>query len=152
MSGQLTCGNCGHSWWSNASSARTRCGACRSAVYVPAHVRNGDTGDHADDWRADGEQTEYSGATVLVVIGLVVVAIIAGVVWLRHRRALTSTEPDGTTPLVIGAVTRWSCGHEADLSQPLAPGVPVAAAACPVCGSAGIVGQYEDGRFVPFGL
>ena len=121
MSGQLTCGNCGYSWWSNAGSARTRCGACRSVVYVPAHVRhdgNTGVGDNAritaslDGWsNTDGVRTPPEPQPRRH--------------WARgscrHHRwgrlaptssGLTSTEPDGTTPLAhLGAVTRWSCGH-----------------------------------------
>jgi len=74
--GELTCGNCGHSWSSNATSARTRCGACRSVVYVPAQVRSGASSSgaertlvapsrriHVND---EDEASPYSGATVLV--------------------------------------------------------------------------------------
>jgi hypothetical protein len=90
MPGQLTCGNCGHSWWSNASSARTRCGACRSVVYVPAHLRNGANSgsterlsvapSHREAWSDDNDANPYSGATVLVVIGLVVIGLVVIIV------------------------------------------------------------------------
>jgi hypothetical protein len=48
----------------------------------------------------------------------------------------------------MGAMTRWSCGHEANLSRPLDPGVTVATAPCPFCGLAGISGQYVGKEFV----
>ncbi len=50
--------------------------------------------------------------------------------------------------LTMGAMTRWSCGHEATLSRPLEPGVTVATAPCPFCGRQGIAGQYVDGQLV----
>jgi|GEM_PF-4541492 transcription elongation factor Elf1 len=177
VSGQLTCGNCGHSWWSSASSARTRCGACRTVVYVPAHVRNGASSggverpsiapSHREVWNSEDDENPYSGATVLVVIGFVVIIVIAGVIWLRRDKAPTlftravdrtaRTSPAWNpyvysprkmaTPskpgyeLMMGAMTRWYCGHEANLSCPLAPGVTADTAPCPFCGRPGIVGQ-----------
>jgi hypothetical protein len=182
--GELTCGNCGHSWSSNASSARTRCGACRTVVYVPASVRCGATSgtvrqasvapsprEASSD--ADGADS-YSGATVLVVIGFVVIIVIAGIIWLRRNEAPTPftkaadriartrppwspyrapphsvLRPSGSAyQLTMGAITRWSCGHEATLSRPLDPGVTVATTPCPFCGHPGIAGQYFGGQFV----
>ena len=148
MSGQLTCGNCGYVWWSNASSSRSRCGACRTVVYVPAPVRNGANTDspqpfNRDAWSAEEDASPYSGATVLVVIGFVVILVVAGVVWLRRNKALS--EPG--YELTVGAMTRWSCGHEATLSRPLDPGITVDTAPCPFCGRQGIAGQYLEGRF-----
>jgi hypothetical protein len=95
---------------------------------------------------ANGEDDEspYSGATVLVVIGFVVVLVVAGVIWLRRNKA--PSEPG--YELTMGAMTRWSCGHEANLSRPLDPGVTVATASCPFCGRQGIAGQYLGGRLV----
>jgi len=146
-------------------------------VYVPASVRHGATcgtvrqasiapalrevSSNADD--ADS----YSGATVLVVIGFVVIIVIAGVIWLRRNEAPTPftkavdriarTRPGWNTyrapssepsrQLTMGTMTRWSCGHEATLSRPLNPGVTVATAPCPFCGRQGIVGQYVAGSF-----
>jgi hypothetical protein len=158
VAGELTCGNCGHSWSSNAISARTRCGACRSVVYVPAHVRSGANGggverlsvarSHREDWSDDDDANPYSGATVLVVIGFVVIIVIVGVIWLRRDKApTTASEPD--YQLTMGAITRWSCGHEVTLSRPLDPGVTVATAPCPFCGRPGVAGQYVGGQFVP---
>ncbi|MFZ2056797.1 MAG: hypothetical protein WAV54_05265 [Acidimicrobiales bacterium] len=154
MSGQLTCGNCGYSWWSNASSARSRCGACRSVVYVPAHVRDeANVGgvehlfvapSHREAWSDDDDVNPYSGATVLVVIGFVVVLVVAGVIWLHRNKA--PSEPG--YELTMGAMTRWSCGHEATLSRPLDPCVTIAAAPCPFCGRQGIAGQYVGDGFV----
>jgi hypothetical protein len=156
MSGQLTCGNCGHSWWSNASSARTRCGACRNVVYVPAHLRNGANSggglehpsiapSHREAWNGEDDESPYSGATVLVVIGFVVVLVVAGVIWLRRNNKAPS-EPG--YELTMGAMTRWSCGHEATLSRSLDPGVTAARTSCPFCGHAGIAGQYVGGQLV----
>ena len=188
MPGELTCGNCGHSWSSNASSARTRCGACRNVVYVPAQVRSGASSIGAErtlvnpsrrkDVHDEDEASPYSGATVLAVIGFVVIIVIAGVIWLRRNEAPTPftraadriarTRPPWSTyrptarpvarpsesgyQLTMGAMTRWCCGHEANLSYPLAPGVTVATAPCPFCGRAGIVGQHFNGQFVPIRL
>ena len=117
----------------------------------------------------------YSGATVLVVIGFVVIIVIVGVIWLRRDKAPTLREATarlaaGTSPtwqpyspalphepatpsepgyqLTMGAMTRWSCGHEATLSRPLDPGVTVATAPCPFCGRPGIAGQYVNGQFL----
>ena len=186
MSGQLTCGNCGHSWWSNASSARSRCGACRSVVYVPVGARNGAVNggvepvsiapSHREAWSDDADANPYSGTAVFVVIGFVVIIVIAGVIWLRRNKAPTSsnqtttgtaagmspswspyspTSPTVATPsepgyqLTMGAMTRWSCGHEATLSRPLDPGVTVGTAPCPFCGRQGISGQYVGGQFSP---
>ena len=53
-------------------------------------------------------------------------------------------------PLTVGAMTVWSCGHEANLSHPLAPGVTPASEPCPVCGSRAIAGQYVGGQLVAF--
>jgi hypothetical protein len=144
MSGQLTHGNCGHSWWSNASSARSRCGTCRSVVYVPAHVRNGASSADHEAWSDEGDASPSSGATVLVVIGLVVVLVVAGVIWFRRNKA--TSEP-GYEP-TVGAITWWSCEHEATLSRPLDPGVTADTAPCPFCGHPGIVGQYVAGQYV----
>jgi transcription elongation factor Elf1 len=149
MSGQLTCGNCGHSWWSNASSARSRCGACRSVVYVPAHVREGASSAYQEAYDGEDDTSPYSGATVLVVIGFVVILVVAGVIWLRRNNVASGLGPGHE--LTVGAMTRWSCGHEATLSRPLDPGVTVATAPCPFCGHPGIVGQYVGARFIPLG-
>jgi transcription elongation factor Elf1 len=134
MSGQLTCGNCGYSWWSNASSARSRCGACRSVVYVPAYVRAGANSkggepSNPEAWNDEDDASQSSGATVLVVIGLVVTLVIAGVIWIRRKKP--------GYHLTKGAMTRWSCGHEATLSRPLDPGVTLVTAPCPICGRSG---------------
>ena len=149
MSGQLTCGNCGHSWWSNASSSRSRCGACRSVVSVPAGVRHGANSDgsqpfNREAWRDEDDASPYSGASVLVVIGFVVVLVVAGVIWLRRKKAPSGPGYEPT----VGAMTRWSCGHEVTLSHPLDHRVTVVSAPCPLCGCPGIVGQYVDGQFV----
>jgi transcription elongation factor Elf1 len=144
MSGQLTCGNCGHSWWSNADSSRSRCGACRSVVYVPSHVRNGADSTVPEPVNAEDDEDAHSGATVLVVIGLAVIIVVAGVIWLRRNKA--PSEPG--YQLRVGAMTRWSCGHEATLSRPLDPGVTVGTAPCPFCGRAGIDGQYVTGSYL----
>jgi LPXTG-motif cell wall-anchored protein len=85
-----------------------------------------------------------SGATVLVVIGFVVVLAVAGVIWLRRNKAPS----ESGYRLTVGAMTRWSCGHEATLSHPLDPGVTVATAPCPFCGRPGIVGQFMAGQYV----
>jgi hypothetical protein len=58
----------------------------------------------------------------------------------------TPSEP--SYQLTTGAMTRWSCGHEATLSRSLDPGVTVATAPCPFCGRPGIIGQYLEGRLV----
>jgi len=84
------------------------------------------------------------GATVLVVIGFVVVLAVAGVIWLRRNKAPS----ESGYRLTVGAMTRWSCGHEATLSHPLDPGVTVATAPCPFCGRPGIVGQFMAGQYV----
>ncbi len=65
------------------------------------------------------------------------------------RRTTMSPERNGTAPLTVGAATRWSCGHEATLQSPLAPGLSPGSAPCPVCGRPGIVAQLVAGRFVP---
>lgn len=116
----------------------------------------------------EDEASPYSGATVLAVIGFVVIIVIAGVIWLRRNEAPTPftkaadrigrtrppwnpyvyaprkvaapSEPD--YQLTMGAMTRWSCGHEANLSRPLDPGVTVATAPCPFCGRPGIASQW----------
>ena len=75
------------------------------------------------------------------------IIVVAGVIWLRCNKAPTTPSEPGYQ-LTMGAITRWSCGHEATLSCPLDPGVTVATAACPFCGRAGIVGQYVDGQYV----
>jgi hypothetical protein len=95
-------------------------------------------------WSDDDDANPYSGAAVLVVIGFVVIIVIAGVIWLRRDKA--RSEPG--YQLTMGAMTRWSCGHEANLSRPLDPGVTVATASCPFCGRQGIAGQYLGGRLV----
>ena len=148
MSGQLTCGNCGHSWWSNASSARSRCGACRSVVYVPASIREG-ASSSCEPYKREARSYEddtspYSATTVLVVIGFVVILVVAGVIWLRRN----NVAPEPGHELTLGAMTRWSCGHEATLSRPLDPGVTAATAPCPFCGRQGIAGQHVGGRLV----
>jgi hypothetical protein len=119
---------------------------------VPAHVRNEASSDGSgpfsrEAWSDEEHASPYSGDTVLVVIGFVVILVVAGVVWLRRNKALS--EPG--YELTIGAMTRWSCGHEATLSL-LAPGVTVATAPCPFCGRAGIAGQHFNGQFVPIRL
>ena len=40
----MTCPQCGYQWESLARSQKSRCGRCRSIVYVPASVRNVNTG------------------------------------------------------------------------------------------------------------
>ena len=97
-------------------------------------------------WSDDVDANPYSGATVLVVIGLGVIIVIAGVTWLRRDKAPTTPSAPGYQ-LTLGAMTRWSCGHEATLSHPLGPGITVATAPCPFCGRQGIVGQYVAGSF-----
>jgi hypothetical protein len=49
----------------------------------------------------------------------------------------------------MGAMTRWSCGHEATLPRPLDPGFTVAAAPCPVCGCQGSPASKVGAKFVP---
>jgi hypothetical protein len=60
-----------------------------------------------------------SGANVLIVFGFVVIIVVAGAIWLRSNKSYQ---------LTVGAMTRWACGHEATLSDPLDPGGTVAAA------------------------
>ena len=112
---------------------------------------------------------------MLVVVGVVVAGILV-FFWLRRRKAQRasldageladtgvqttvsqpydftsppSARPNGTAPLTVGAMTRWSCGHEQTLVRPLAPGLTPGSAPCPVCGRQGIVSQLVAGRFVP---
>jgi transcription elongation factor Elf1 len=154
--GQLTCGNCGHSWWSGANSARTRCGGCRSVVTVPARMRDGASGSSGPlhtgspaggDRTIDGEEPSTgSGLVVLIVLGICVVAI---VVWVRHNMAPKLAAAPWATLPIVGAQTRWFCGHEANLQTSLAPGVTVATARCPTCGCQGILGQRIGEQFVP---
>jgi len=151
---------------------------------VPAQVRNGTINGGAERasvapsqreaWSEDDE-SPYSGATVLVVLGFVVIIVIAGVIWLHRNKAPTlftkvvdrtartsstwspyrsgsrtvamPSEP-GCCQLTMGAMTRWSCGHEATLSRPLDPGVTVATAPCSTCGHPGIWGQLLSGRYI----
>jgi hypothetical protein len=103
---------------------------------------NGGEPYNREAWNYEDDASPYSGATVLVVIGFVVILAVAGVIWLRRNKAPSESDYE----LTLGAMTRWSCGHEATLSQPLAPGVTVATTPCPFCGRSGIVGQ------VPFVL
>jgi hypothetical protein len=111
---------------------------------VPAHVREGASSAYLEAYDDEDDASPSSGATVLVVIGFVVVLVVAGVIWLRRNKA---TAKPGYEP-TMGAMTRWSCGHEATLSRPLDPGVTVAKAPCPFCGRVGIVGQYVGTRFL----
>jgi LPXTG-motif cell wall-anchored protein len=118
-------------------------------VYVPAHIRNGANTDspqpfNREAWSDEDDAGPSSGATVLVVIGFVVILVVAGVIWLRRKKAPSGPGYEPT----VGAMTRWSCGHEATLSRPLDPGVTVATAPCPFCGRQGIDGQYGGGQFV----
>ena len=122
----------------------------RSVTYVPAHVRNGANSDgsqpfNREAWSDEDDASPYSGASVLVVIGFVVVLVVAGVIWLRRNNKAPS-EPG--YELTMGAMTRWSCGHEATLSRSLDPGVTAARTSCPFCGHAGIAGQYVGGQLV----
>jgi hypothetical protein len=133
---------------------------------VPVHVRNGAnsggaervsvTPSNREAWSDDDDGNPYSGTTVLVVTGFVVIIVIAGVIWLRRNKAPTSlnkaTFSEPGFPLTVGAMTRWSCGHEATLSSPLDPGVTAATAPCPFCGRQGITGQHFNGQFVPIQL
>jgi hypothetical protein len=98
---------------------------------------------HREAWSDEDDASPYSGATVLVVIGFVVVLVVAGVIWLRHYKAPSESAYQLTT----GAMTRWSCGHEATLTS-LAPGVTVATAPCPFCGHPGIAGQLVAGGYI----
>lgn len=121
----------------------------RSVTYVPAHVRNGANSDgsqpfNREAWSDEDDASPYSGASVLVVIGFVVVLVVAGVIW--RRRNKVQSEPGNR--LTMGVMTRWSCGHEATLLHPLAPGDTVGTAPCPFCGRTGIAGQYRGERFV----
>ena len=97
----LTCPKCGNTWESYASSARTRCGACRSVVSVPAAIRRrstdtgaqapGRSGTLSQDVAYDvGDATTSSGARVLVVVGVVVAGILV-FFWLRRRKAEKSS-------------------------------------------------------------
>ncbi len=95
-------------------------------------MRNGASSDGGEPfsreaWSDEEDASPYSGATVLVVIGFVVVLVVAGGIWLRRNK--TPAEPG--YELKVGAMTQWSCGHEATLSRPLDPGVTVATAPCP---------------------
>jgi hypothetical protein len=105
-------------------------------VYVPASMREGASSPAHEAW-SEKDDAISSGATVLVVIGCVVILAVAGVIWLRRNKA--PSEPG--YELTVGAMTRWSCGHEATLSRPLAPGTTAATAPCPFCGCQGIAGQ-----------
>ena len=113
-------------------------------VYVPAHVRNGSRSADHEAWSDEDNAGPSSGATVLVVVGFVVVLVVAGVIWFRRNKA--PSEPG--YELTVGAMTRWSCGHEVTLSRGLDPVVTVATAPCPVCDRQGIAGQYIGQRFV----
>jgi len=183
VSTTLTCPKCGNTWESYASSARTRCGACRSAVSVPTARRHGSVDRPAastttnssprETYEDDQRESAPGGATVVVVVGLVALAVIA-FIWYRRRTArkaqarpadtlaqnppytftapAATLRPNGTAQLSVGATTRWSCGHEQTLVQPLAPGLTPSSAPCPTCGRAGIVAQLVGGRFVPVAL
>ena len=173
MPGQLTCGNCGHSWWSSASSPRTRCGGCRSVVTVPAGIRNvtapssaprrtGSTPGNQEPTVDDSEGG--SGLVALVVLGICQVAVL---LLFRSRKAprpvAPTRRPSGPSHvgnlasprqpaarLAVGTLTRWSCGHEADLQRPLPAGVTVVTSPCPLCGRPGITGQIVAGTFLSF--
>jgi hypothetical protein len=102
--------------------------------------------------------TTTGGATVVLVFGIVVGAVVL-YLWLRRRKARRTSlhavetgdtdAPNGRAPLVMGATTRWSCGHEQTLVRPLARGLSPGSAPCPTCGQVGIVAQLVAGRFVP---
>ena len=105
---------------------------------------DGDEPFSREAWSDEEDASPFSGATVLVVIGFVVVLVRAGVIWLRRNK--TPSEPG--YQLTMGAMIRWSCGHEATLSRPLDPDVTVTTAPCPSCGRLGLVRQYLSGEWV----
>jgi hypothetical protein len=84
-------------------------------------------GGSEDSSPAD-EQEDFAVVTVLVIVGL---AIVAGLVWFRNRRSASNT---------AGTVARLSCGHEAQLPEgSVASGITITAAWCPICGCQSIV-------------
>lgn len=171
----MTCPHCGYQWESTARSQKTRCGQCRSIVYVPASVRTANTGTRprqvapvapapvtatgradtttttADDGTRDDDtrddDTRPTGARR------------SG----RHSPYVSSApvqspRPERTVPApvpvpvpvqpAVGAVGLWSCGHEQTLVTVTTAREP-AASRCRECGTRGLVAQRTADGWAP---
>jgi hypothetical protein len=162
----MTCPHCGYRWESTARSQKSRCGRCRRTVYVPAAVRNAPAGEPARPVQAPQAPGRPASSPLRRETGGMhdvgtTDPVGTGGRAPRARRARPYAGPPApraraVVPVrpVIGAVGRWSCGHEANVPQAatLAAWRPETTP-CPWCRVPGLVAQAtDDGRWAPVAL
>ena len=156
MAGTMSCPHCGYQWESYARSQTSRRGRCRAAVYVPAAVRNAGVPPPARPVRAtDAPRRSATPGPVRSETfggddGGRGPSVRRARPYATAARTTTPAPTPASVRVVIGAVGRWACGHEANVPQAATTASwRPETTPCPRCQTPGLLAQRTGDGWAP---